>query len=288
MKRSRFSRKAAVHSLHVPLIAGILSLVCANVAHAAKEAGEPPTNDTLFFSTSDGKSALATRTFQTTGDTISVWVNSCSVANVTFNEVKRQSTLVQDLTKIEKQAEGTKAACGMKAYSYVLKYRRSTLTLTALKSDGSQIGTLVVATGPPEHLFISLDLPVTKLSTLKYNSTSNTLLPTSSNPQLYWSLNYQLGDVVDTSKLSPIDRLNLEFMFQASSKPLDSFGVAIGYVLPAFSELNLSSLSIFGGYFWTKQDSLVGSVVQTNSVYGHAWRFGISYNLDDALKWVKF
>jgi hypothetical protein len=266
---------------------------CAFASTATSASTTPPArtgNDTIFFDSNDGASAVSTRSFMTKGETIEVWVDPCVVSKVTFDEKQRNSTIVQNIVSIIKHAEGAEAACpdARVRYTQVLQYRRSTLTITAVKTDGSNAGEIVVATGPKEHLFISLDLPVNKLSALKYDSTSKTLQPSSSSPQLNWSINYQLGDVVDTADLQGLDRFSLKLMFAASSKPLNTLGVAIGYALPAFSQLDLSSVSIFGGYFWQKQDSINNGALQTDSVYGHVWRVGISFNLNDALKWVKF
>lgn len=239
-----------------------------------------------------------------------MWVDPCTVSDVQFKEEKRQTRFIEDLSKILKKTEGAAAPCldhTRKEYAYALTETRARVTLTAKKADASDAGTLTIVTGPPEHLFVSLDLPVSNRKTLKYDTKSGTLQPSDSNPQLYWAVDYQFGDVFGVSdstfevpdsngvlnivKASVIDRLNLKVLFQASSKPLNSIGLALGYSLPPIEtktfNLNLSSLSIFAGYFWTKQDTVTGVLVKTNDSYGHSWRVGVSYSLDDALKWVK-
>jgi len=280
----------------------------ASCAFAADTSAATDTG-TVFFAEKTGDTPAVQRVLRGKGGKVSVWVDPCKVSDVKFKEEKRETRFVEDLTEILKQKENG-APCldtNRKEYTYALTETRARVTLTAKAADNSDVGTLTVVTGPPEHLFVSLDLPVSNRKTLKYDSKSGTLQPSSSNPQLYWAVDYQFGDLFGVSdstfevpdnngalhlmKASIFDRLNFKVLFQASSKPLNSFGVALGYSLPPIEtqtfHLNLSSLSIFAGYFWTKQDTITNGLVKTDDTYEHSWRIGVSYSLDDALKFVK-
>jgi hypothetical protein len=162
----------------------------------------------------------------------------------------------------------------------------------AAAANPSDVGKTTVLIGPDEHWFLAVDLPVTKLKTLKYDSSNGgSLQPTESSPQFYISLDYQFGDILEPPTLwyDP-RRIVLKAMFNASSKPLDSLGAAIGYTFPkwGFGTAELSSLSIFVGRFWTKQDAIVNAKLVINNSYAQTWRVGISYNFSSALSKVKF
>ena len=61
----------------------------------------------------------------------------------------------------------------------------------------SSVGSTTVLVGPAEHMFLTLDLPVSNRKTLKYDSANGgTLQPTDSNPQFYAAFNWQLGDIL--------------------------------------------------------------------------------------------
>jgi hypothetical protein len=253
------------------------------------------TSAAIFFADETTNTPAPSRKISKAGDTVTVWVDDCDATDVAFKEVQRSSRFAEDLGKILKTEIGglSVAPCirgtRTKYTSKPLVNERGTVTATANDSTGNEVGSMTITTGPTEHLFLSLDLPVNSKGVLKYDSTTGTLQPTSASPQLYWAIDYQKGDVVDPSTLTGLDGLSIKILMQASSKPLDSFGAGLGYVLPKIGLLNLdlSSFSVFVGHFWTKQDRLVNGNVDVNGAYAGTWRVGISYSLDDALKWVK-
>lgn len=148
-----------------------------------------------------------------------------------------------------------------------------------------------VLTGPNEHMLLSLDLPVTNRKTLKYDAASGALKPSDDKAQLYLGFDYQLGDILNPPR-TWIDsgRIVFKGMLLASSKPLDSLGLGVGYTFPKFQFLKgegLGPLSIFVGRFWTKQDAIVNGTPATNQSYGKSWRVGVSYSLNDMLGKLK-
>lgn len=259
-----------------------------------------PTDLTKEFRLRDGQ-----RFILSGGDKLAVYADACAepkVTDVTFKEEERELRILGEIKKIIKHYTGTgpgaDAACGegevrLVKYEHELELKRANVKVVATSASG-QDAEYTVVTGPAEHWFLSLDLPVTNRDVVKYDSTSGTLQPKETEPQLYFGINYLLGDVLSPApKVGALadllnkDNLSVKLMLRASSKPLDSIGLGLGYNLPAWDSLNLSALSVFIGHFWTKTDSIVGGIVQENSHYEGSWRFGISLNLDDALGYVK-
>ena len=131
---------------------------------------------------------------------------------------------------------------------------------------------------------MGFDLPVSNRKTLKYDQATKSLLPQDQNPQIYLSFNYSFADVVSEEK----NTLSLKLMLQASSRPLDSVGLGLGYRLPQNLLGDSSSLSLFAGRFWTKQDGMTaGGDGLLNQSTGKDWRFGISYDFSTGLPWIK-
>jgi hypothetical protein len=104
-------------------------------------------------------------------------------------------------------------------------------------------------------------------------------------PQLYLSLYHCQTDVVAGK-----NTWSLKLLLLASSRPLDSVGLGIGYRLPdnIAGIGDLSALNLFAGRFWNRQDGIsAGGDVQLNQSTGKDWRFGISYDFSTALPWTK-
>src|SRR5207245_7989677 len=130
---------------------------------------------------------------------------------------------------------------------------------TAVGIHDKDTAKIAVVTGPKQHLHIGVDLPVSQRKSLKYDAGSKSLQPQNDNPQLYLTLNWYLGDLAaNQDKLPAItaDRISIKAFVLANSRPLDSYGLGVGYQLPKFGAVDLSPLSIFLGRFWTKQDAV--------------------------------
>lgn len=228
------------------------------------------------------------------------------VTTVKMTETKRKSRIASDfdavldsLKKDDSKALSTPTCVPWKAK---LSYKRGTLVVEAYGrgDDGKdkQLQSVTVLTGPTEHWFLGLDLPVTDQKTLKYDSATGTLKPRDKDSQLYVSLNYLLGDVlVDVdediglrSQRKWTDDLAVKFFVKASSRPMDSAGVGLGYRVPKFEvfDFSLQGLSLYGGYFWTKQDEITGGVAVENGDRDGKWRFGVTFDVAamiEAVKW---
>jgi len=220
---------------------------------------------------------------------IIVWVDHCKVDHVKFEETERQSRLVEDVFKLLKGVLGQKAVCPEpKEFKYTLRYDRASLKLIAQDEDGKELASQTVITGGPEHWYLAFDLPVNKASNLKYDSASGSLQPKDTNSQFYASVNWMpFGDVAGSPKPWSTEPFSVKLLFKISSRPLDSVGIAAAYSMPKLDGVGVGPLAVFFGHFWTKEDQIAGTV-QENSKYAGQWRLGISYSLDDAMKWVKF
>lgn len=228
------------------------------------------------------------------------------VKKVTGTEKKRKSRIESDFDTIlgslkeANTAALVKPTCKVKPWSQQLLFKRSTLEIKALNEAGEELQAKTVITGPKEHWFLGLDLPVTSQKTLKYDSETQTLQPKDKDVQLYLSLNYLLGDVLvdmdeggkPTGWNNFVDNLSIKLFVRASSRPFDSAGVGLGYRVPkidlGFGDLGLSGLSIYGGYFWTKEDAIKNGSPDPNGSRDGQWRVGVTFDVESMIKAVKW
>ncbi len=218
---------------------------------------------------------------------------------VTFVETKRRSRLATDFGTLFKLGQkllveraGPRLRCAAKVYA--LQHDRATLKVTAempvppappAEAPRVRSAAMTLITGSPEHLFLSADLPIRRLNDVKFSD--GTLEPTTTPTRFFIGLNYSIGDLDDDRPRSfgrtLRDNLVARVMFEASSTPFDSFGVALalrGSYLSSFG-IDFDVVSPFVGYVWTRPedteiDELTGTV-----------QFGFSFNLNKALSWVQ-
>jgi len=230
---------------------------------------------------------------------------------VTFDEQDRQTQLATDVSSLAKallegEAGKTVPSYNVETRTYKLVKMRATLVVQASLADscttpgavptnaqGSQPATPLQAklmTGPMEHLFLAGDLPLNSASQLKYDQSSNSLQPTETPKEFMISVNYLIGDLIADKPGWGWERLTLKALVKFAKQPLDSYGFALGYRFPPATKaggIDLDGISVFGGYIWTKEDAIQAGQPQTNAHYTGAWRIGVSFNLDTALKWAK-
>lgn len=149
---------------------------------------------------------------------------------------------------------------------------------------------LKIITGPSEHWFLSVDVPVTKVSEIQYDSSTNSLQKKDAPTLFYLGINYMLGDLYAHNQ-SWSDYVVFKALINLSSKPQDSFGVAIGYRVPDIdflSGLVLDAFTPFAGVVWKKGDTIENGAVQSDHAYGKpTWVFGLSFNIGKAVDWMK-
>lgn len=155
--------------------------------------------------------------------------------------------------------------------SYVLGLRRGVLTVSASWNDiSSQI---ILTTGPTEHWFLTADLPVVKLSQLKFvQDGGGTIEPRETPKHFYLGVNGMIGDILK-EKPRFLQNFFIKGMLKISKAPLDGYGVGV----------DISSFFIFAAILWTKEEN----EDKTAKVTKRQIMFGIGYNLDKAMGWLK-
>lgn len=222
---------------------------------------------------------------------ITVAYTDCAVESVKFSETARNTRLSDDITQLLKALSKAQAFGGtcLSGAEFEPKLERSTIKVVAFDAAGKELSVHTIVYGPAEHLSLGIDLPVTNRKTLKYDEATKSLVPKDENAQVYLSLNYSLGDVF-TKPASPKDRTDIKLMVLASRRPLDSYGVGIGYRMDFLKDIHvdMQGFSLFAGYFSTRADQIADGVVQLDQGRKRAWRVGVSYDLSTGLKWAKF
>lgn len=224
------------------------------------------------------------------GSTIKIGYNACRVT-ITFTEKPRKTRIEQDLSALLskiKILESTPCDMDEKVAEYTPQLKVSTVTVTALDPAGKRLASQEIAWGPTEHLSLSVDLPVSNRKTLKYDEASHSLKPKDDKAQVYLGINYSLGDVIRSDTVR--DRTDIKVMILASKRPLDSYGVGVGHRLSALNFLGkeLKGLSLFAGYFTTRQDKIEAGAPQENEGRTKQWRVGVSYDLSTGGGLLKF
>lgn len=174
--------------------------------------------------------------------------------------------------------------------TYQLTRTRATLKITVTHSVSGKDTTVdkTITTGPTEHLFLSADVPVTKLKQLKYDNSSSTVTTKDAPTAFYAGFDYTIGDILTSDPEKKWEGIVFKALLKVSKKPLDGYGGAIGYRSPKFGILGMTfdAFTPFVGYFWTKYDDkdAAGKPITRTK---NGIRFGVSFNLDKALDWTK-
>ena len=304
-----------------PLIAFVIAFGLGAPAVYCRPPSEPVTNvkpqgcndeskerKNLLFEDKECKYPIEPRygddELDTKGEMINPYVvYACpDVVKVTITEKKRKTRIQQDFEAvIDSASSGIGVAeTSCRPFRQDLQFSRGTLAVKAVDEQDAVLQENSVITGPKDHWFLGLDLPVTSHETLKYDAEANALVPKEKDVQLYLSLNYLFGDVLVDMKeeFRPVgwddffDNLSLKLFVRASSRPLDSAGVGLGWRVPRLKikkfDLDVSGLSIYGGYFWTKEDAIEGGTPVTNGARDEQWRFGVTFDVESMIKSVKW
>ena len=219
--------------------------------------------------------------FSGKGDSIEFRVPN-GTSSVTVSEEKRKPRIVEEIVTIvkairEKEVEAIvpqEIICA----SYVQKYKRSTITVTALDKGNKELAvSKELIAGPAEHLYLSADLPVTNIKQLTYDSSSSKVVEKEKPASFYLGVNYQVGDIfTDYPGSKFYKKLSLKLMLKASSKPSESMGIGIAY--------SFDAADIFAARIRTKDDPSVGgsSLGSTDATV-----IGASFNITKGIEWYK-
>lgn len=195
-------------------------------------------------------------------------------ATETERETKFQSDLdilrdsADDLKKNETSpaVEELKYICAL----WKTKYKRSELDIEL--NDKSK--TYMV--GPAEHLYLSADLPLENIKQLKLDSESGEPEEKEVPSSIYIGINARYGDVISNYGYSDIpNNISAKLLLKASSHPLDSVGIGIGY--------NFKGFEIFYARIGTL-DSEDTNKSDLGRTYTNV--FGVSVNISKGLKWI--
>jgi hypothetical protein len=207
---------------------------------------------------------------------------------VEFEEKSRKAKLAKDLSVLLKivvaiVAKGVPPDIEMARTTYQLGKKRAILTVSA-SLGGKKTSKVEVITGSREHWFLSTDLPVAKLSDVKFVQDKGTVEPRETPKHLYLGMNWMIGDIL-AEKQNLLKNFFFKVMLKMSRAPLDGYGIGIGYRFPKVRLLgiDISSFSMFASFIWTKEEI----ENKTEELKKRQFLFGISYNLDKALGWVK-
>jgi len=155
--------------------------------------------------------------------------------------------------------------------------------------DENSALTADLVTGPREHWFLSVDLPVNKISELKFNEMTGKIEPKEKPSNFLIGIDYMLGDLFDDSNSTWWGGLTPKLMAEASSTPRNSLGFGLGYRLRSIKllgNLELDTFSVFVGRIRSQEDKMAadGTVVHGTS-YKNV--IGLSFNIDKALDYLK-
>jgi len=141
-----------------------------------------------------------------------------------------------------------------------------------------------IVTGPAEHWFLSADLPILKLSKVKFTGNEGSIEPKETPKVFYLGVNWMIGDVLK-ERLHLLKNFFIKGMVKFDKKPLDSYGFGIGYRFPAVRVLGLdmSAFSVFMSWLWTKEETEDKKTGLTK----RQMQLGFGFNLDKALSWIK-
>ena len=139
---------------------------------------------------------------------------------------------------------------------------------------------LSFVSGPSEHWSLGADLFVTKDSTFTRNDAGQIDVD-GLPPAFYVSVNFLFGDVL-SDRRRWWQNLEVKWMIEGSTSPLDSIGLGVGLRGSHFKRfgLDFEALSPFVGVTWTRSED---SSVQRN----RTTRVGVSLDLGRAVAWVK-
>ena len=234
------------------------------------------------------KKALAQRWLSKKNDNLEVYVfHTGKKAEIKIEEKKRKTRIAQDISILTKLivSDLTKAEMfiSMVDRQYRLGKQYGTLLVsTALDKEKEE--KMEIITGPTEHWFLSADLIVLKLSKVKFVSSQGTIEPRETPKVFYLGVNWMIGDILK-ERQNLLKNFFVKGMLKFSNRPFDSYGFGIGYRFPKVKVLgiDISSFSVFASWLWTKEQV----EDKTKELTKRQIQFGISFNLDKALGWVK-
>lgn len=148
-------------------------------------------------------------------------------------------------------------------------------TKTEAEDESLETRTTDLIAGPREMLYLSADLPVTKVKELQYDKASNQVTEKDAPENFYLGLNINPFYDVYTQHRSEVFYRNfsLKLLVKASSRPRESMGVGLGY--------RFGMMDVFVAHMRTQDDPDISSGGGTSSTAA-----GVSFNISKAVDWL--
>ncbi len=211
----------------------------------------------------------------TKGDTL-VFKAPAGTVKLLVTEVPRNTRIEDELRAIIGALKPSAAAGAPPCFSYTLTQRRAKLAVVAKSFDDKDLAARSVTTGPTEHLYATIDAPVTNIKQLKYDEATKKLVEREKPASIYVGLNYRVGDVFDSYETWDVNNFSFKLLMRPTSKPSESFGFGIGY--------SFEFADVFVARLRTKTESdVAGAKVETKD----STAVGISFDVGKAIGWLK-
>lgn len=214
-------------------------------------------------------------------------------AEIKIEEKKRKTRIAQDVSVLTKLVvtylTKGEAAISLMEKQYRLEKQTGTLLVSACLNKDEKKGDqkeekMEIITGPTEHWFLSADLIMLKMSKVKFVGDQGDIEPKETPKVFYLGVNWMIGDILK-ERQNLLKNFFIKGMLKFSKKPLDSYGIGIGYRFPKVRILgiDISSFSVFSALLWTKEQT----EDKAKDLTKRQIQFGVSFNLDKALGWIK-
>lgn len=241
------------------------------------------------------RKAVGQRWISKKKDNLDVYVfHTGKKAEIKIEEKKRKTKIAQDVSVLTKLVityltKGEAAGIALTEKRFRLEKQNGTLLVSAcLNRDEKNLDQkeekMEIITGPTEHWFLSADLIMLKMSKVKFVGDQGDIEPKETPKIFYLGVNWMIGDILK-ERQNLLKNFFIKGMVKFSKKPLDSYGIGIGYRFPKVKVLgvDISSFSVFTALLWTKEQT----EDKTKELTKRQFQFGLSFNLDKALGWIK-
>ncbi|MBI4915870.1 MAG: hypothetical protein HY825_08480 [Acidobacteria bacterium] len=145
---------------------------------------------------------------------------------------------------------------------------------------------VTIVTGPKEHLSLSANIALSKVSELKYNDETKKLDLKERPSRFLLGVDYCFCDLALADANGPV----LKLLAEASGTPGKTIGAALGWRLKSLKKFGfeLDAFSPFAGFIRTHDDKDLGNgQVRRDGEVSWKGIAGITFNLDKALEWAK-
>jgi hypothetical protein len=191
------------------------------------------------------------------------------------------------LTKVSSEAaQSGDLRLGTAALTSLSRLRVAPAAPAAAPADESVKPKAELRTGPAEHWFLSADVPLNTVQALTFDDDTGQVTLGDEPSAFYVGVNFLLGDIKETRRPF-LGNVVLKVMLKASRNPLDSVGLAVGLRGQFLTKwgLDLDALTPFVAWTWSEEDVAADGVVQRRARRNSEFRYGLSLNLDQAVKW---